>query len=79
MCSPSRSGARYPVRRPGGSGPLLRFFGETMHTYPGISVGGRMDFTRYALVNRGLGEGLVVPVKSTLSGTCGRRDVDRRG
>ncbi|MEE8147932.1 MAG: hypothetical protein V3T24_10030 [Longimicrobiales bacterium] len=52
------------VRPPGGSGPFLRFFGETIHSYLDIPEGGTRGYTRYALVNRELGEGLVVPVES---------------
>ncbi len=50
------------VRPAGGSGPFLTFFGETTQSYLDIPDGGRTSYTRYALVNRELGEGLVTPV-----------------
>ena len=52
------------VRPPGGSGPFLRFFGETTRSYLDIPEGGHTGYTSFALVNRELGVGLVVPVQS---------------
>ena len=51
------------VRPTGGSGPFLRFFGETTRSYLDIPEGGFTGYTSFALVNRALGVGLVVPVQ----------------
>jgi hypothetical protein len=45
----------------GGSGPFLQFFSETTGSYLDVPEGGRTGYTRYALVNRELGVGIVVP------------------
>ena len=50
------------VRPPGGSGPLLELFIETTMAFLNLDGRGRIEGNvRYALVNRELGQGLLVP------------------
>jgi len=53
------------VRPPGGSGPLLELFIETTLAFLNLDGRSRIDGNvRYALVNRELGQGILVPVES---------------
>ena len=52
------------IRPPGGSGPLLRFLSETTRSYLDIPEGGFTGYSNFALVNRELGVGFVVPVQT---------------